>query len=271
MHYGWLAALLMCAPLLADAAELKRRGAGPRVKQAAVQSSFNTLVLQSVREFPSGGGYSASPGDVARVAEQAVVWDKTRGSLQISPAKAAPTFCSAAVYMVLLRSLQRREMLVGERLPGKAWQALDVQLNQPDGTGVWGRANANGPGLARLVAQLGAGVNFRDVSRAQAGDFLKIFWSADIGVRERGHLVVFLGLEKKNGIVHLRYWSANKPGGYGVKSAPLSRMHNLIFTRITAPQNFARAGELPPHDTWLESMQTHSYSFDIVRKACHIR
>lgn len=271
MRYGWLAVLLLCTPLLTEAAELRRRSTGTRVQQAAAQSSFNTVVLQSIKEFPGGGGYSATPTDVMRVAQQAVVWNERSGGLLIAPKKAAPTFCSAAVYMVLLRSLQRWESVSGKRLPRKAWQALDVQPNQPDGTGAWGRANANGPGLARLVAQLGVGVNFHDVRQARAGDFLKIFWTADIGARERGHLVVYLGLEKKNGITHLRYWSANKPSGYGLKSVALSRMHNLIFTRITAPQNFVRAASLPEHDEWLESMQTHSFRFDTVRKACHIR
>ncbi len=271
MRYGWLAALLLCVPLLSEAAELKRRQVRTQAQAAEARQNFNAMVLQGIREFPGGGGYAAGPADVARVATNAVVWDEARGGLVISPQKAAPTFCSAAVYMVLLRSLQRWEGQSGHRLPAKAWKTLDVRPDQPDGTGAWGRANANGPGLARLVAQLGAGVNFRDIRQAQPGDFLKIFWTPDIGAKERGHLVVYLGLEKKNGTACLRYWSANKPGGYGVKSAPLSRMHNLIFTRITAPQNFARATALPEHDAWLESMQTHSHSFDSVRKACQIR
>lgn len=271
MRFGWPAVLLLCAPLLTDAAELKQRNITTRAQTAESHSCFNMMVLQSIREFPGGGGYAAAPEDVRRVAQQAVVWDEKRGGLVLSPHKAAPTFCSAAVYMVLLRSLQRWEKQTKLRLPAKAWQALDVRPDQPDGTGTWGRANANGPGFARLAMQLGAGMSFHDIKQARPGDFLKIFWTADIGAKERGHLVVYLGIENKNGTLHLRYWSANKPGGYGVKSAPLSRMHNLIFTRITHPQNFARAASLPAQDKWLESMQTHSYSFDAVRKACRIR
>lgn len=272
MRVSWLAVLLACLPLLpVDGAELKRRNTGTRAQQVAAQRSFNTLVLQSVNEFPGGGGYAAAPKDVLRVAQHAVEWSDESKHLLISPKKAAPTFCSAAVYMVLLRSLQRWEAQTGQRLPMNAWQALDVEPNQPDGTGVWGRANANGPGFARLIYQLNAGVNFSDIRQARAGDFLKIFWSGDIGAKERGHLVVYLGVEQKNGVPYLRYWSANKPGGYGVKSAPLSRMHNLIFTRITTPQNFANAPALPACDAWLQSMQTRAYSFDAVKKGCHIR
>lgn len=271
MRYGWLPVLLICVPLLSEAVELKRRNITTRAQTAESHSNFNMMVLQSIRDFPGGGGYAAGPEDVRRVAHQAVVWDEKRGGLILSPHKAAPTFCSAAVYMVLLRSLQRWEKQANLRLPAKAWQALDVRPDQPDGTGAWGRANANGPGFARLAVQLGAGMNFHDIKQARPGDFLKIFWTADIGAKERGHLVVYLGMENKNGTPHLRYWSANKPGGYGVKSAPISRTHNLIFTRITHPQNFARAATIPAHDEWLESMQTHSHSFEVVKKACRIR
>lgn len=121
-----------------------------------------------------------------------------------------------------------------------------------------------------MVHDLGVGINFHDVRLAQPGDFLKIFWSESIGATERGHLVIYLGLERKNGTVYLKYWSANKPGGYGVKSSPFSRMHNLIFTRITAPQNFVNVTKLPPLDNWLADMQHRSYTFAEVRQKCSI-
>ena len=121
-----------------------------------------------------------------------------------------------------------------------------------------------------MIYDIGTGINFHDVRLAQPGDFLKIFWTEDIGATERGHLVIYLGLERKNDTVYLRYWSANKPGGYGVKSAPLSRMHNLIFTRITAPQNFVRATKLSTSDNWLADMQHKSFSFAEVRRKCGI-
>lgn len=260
--------MLLFAALPLSAAVLKKRSTS---QQVPARQDFGMLVLQSIcKDMPTGGGYSAQPDDVTRVAEKAVIWNDRSQKLEIFPQRAAPTFCSAACYMVLLRALQRWESQSGYHLPTVAWQALDVTPNQPDGTGTWGRANANGPGFARLVATLGAGINFRDVRQAQPGDFLKIFWTPIIGARERGHLVVYLGLEKKNGTTFLRYWSANKPGGYGIKSAPLSSMHNLIFTRITAPQNFARTSALPAHDSWLSDMQKSIFTFEEVRRACHI-
>ncbi|MBR5887457.1 MAG: hypothetical protein IKZ07_04535 [Akkermansia sp.] len=254
------------------AAELKRRPQSATVQQVKKQQIlFSHLVLQTIsRDMPQSGGYSATPLDVERLAQRGVQWNSQLKSLVIHPGAATPTFCSAACYMVLLRSLQRWEVYAGQRLPHAAWQALDVQENQPDGIGAWGRANANGPGLAKLVHDLKAGVNFSNLQLAQPGDFLKFFWTKEIGVQERGHLVVYLGTEKTNGVLHVKYWSANKPGGFGIKSTPLSRMHNLIFTRITNPQNFARVHKMPEQDSWLRNMQQRSFSFDEVRRACNI-
>lgn len=257
---------------MSDAAELKRRPPTDGVRKAATQSLlFNRIVLNTIqKDMPSGGGYSATPTDVERLAQQAVVWSESKQSLAIEPRQAVPTFCSAACYMVLLQSLQRWESTVGRRFPAEIWQKMDVTPNQTDGTGIWGRANANGPGFAKMIHDIRAGINFHDVRLAQPGDFLKIFWTESIGSTERGHLVIYLGLERKNGSVYLRYWSANKPGGYGVKSAPLSHMHNLIFTRITAPQNFVRATKLSANDSWLEDMQRKSFTFAEVRRKCNI-
>lgn len=238
----------------------------------AQQTTFNGLILHTLsREIPHGGGYAGSPADVARLAEHGVVWNPEQQLLHIQPRATVPTFCSAACYMVLLRALQHWEIRRGLRLPIDAWKALDVYPDQHDGYGVWGRANANGPGFAKLVHDLGVGFNFNDISQAKPGDFLKIFWSPEIGANERGHLVIYLGTENKNGTLYLRYWSANKPGGFGTKSAPLSRMHNLIFTRITAPENFARAPHLPKQDAWLSNMQQQRFDFAEIRRACGVR
>lgn len=274
MKYREITALLLSTICLltADAADLKRRTPAAGVRKAAAQSlNFNRIVLSTIQQnMPGGGGYSATPTDVERLAQQAVEWSESKQTLSIEPRLAVPTFCSAACYMVLLRSLQHWESAVGRRFPAAVWRKLDVTPTQPDGTGIWGRANANGPGFAKMVHDLGVGINFHDVRLAQPGDFLKLFWSESIGASERGHLVIYLGLEMKNGTVYLKYWSANKPGGYGVKSAPLRRMHNLIFTRITTPQNFMNAGKLPPLDNWLSDMQRRSYTFAEVRRKCGI-
>lgn len=239
---------------------------------AAAQTDFSQHVLWVIKnKMPTGGGYSATKATVNRLPGNAVSWDVTHQRLSISPYNARPSFCSGACYLVLLQALQRWEQLSGIKLPAEAWQACNIAVDQPDGHGVWGRANANGPGLAKLVADIGAGVNFTDPALARPGDFLKIFWTPEIGAYERGHLVVYLGTTKKSGCTHLRFWSANQPGGYGIKTAPLDQMHNLIFTRITAPQNFARVTSLPETDPLLEAMLTRRFTFAQVIKMCRIQ
>jgi hypothetical protein len=130
----------------------------------------------------------------------------------------------------------------------------------PDGVGIWGRWNANGPGTARLFHELGLGKNFTSWEQARPGDFMKIFWSTDVGKKERGHLVVFLGMETKDGVEHVRFWSSNKPGGYGEKSVPKSKVAAVIFSRLENPSNMQRAATMPKKDTYLASLLTHESS-----------
>ena len=250
------------------AAKLKQKNGSAQATQVA----FSQYVLWIIKhKMPSGGGYSSTQETVNHLAGNVVRWDAATQTLSITPNNACPSFCSAACYLVLLQALQKWEQHTGNKLPATAWQLFNIDKNQADGHGVWGRANANGPGFAKLVADTGAGVNFTDVSLARPGDFLKIFWTPEIGRKERGHLVVFLGAEKKNGTIYLRYWSANMPDGYGIKSTPLANMKHLVFTRITAPQNFANISELPQEDPILAAMLTRDFSFAQVIKMCRIQ
>ncbi len=249
-------------------AKLKKTTATAQPQQVA----FGQYVLWVIQnKMPAGGGYSATQQTVNHLAGNVVCWQSSTKKITVNPLNARPSFCSAACYLVLLQALQKWEQHSGNKLPAAAWQAFNITENQADGHGVWGRANANGPGLAKLVADVGAGVNFTDVALARPGDFLKIFWSPDIGAKERGHLVVYLGAEKKNNRIYLRYWSANKPEGYSTKSVPLDQMHNIIFTRITTPQNFARVVKLPEKDSLLESMLTQEFTMAQVIKMCRIQ
>lgn len=285
LHLLILALFVLISPTMATA---KPTATTPKLKQRAfstpsqlkhnttnnktAQQSFSPYILWVIKnKMPVGGGYSATKATVNHLAGNVVSWDLTNQRLCVTPQNARPSFCSAACYLVLLQALQTWEQHSGHKLTAEAWQAFNIAVDQPDGHGVWGRANANGPGFAKLVSDVGAGVNFTDLSLARPGDFLKIFWSPDIGAKERGHLVVYLGAHKKNGRIYLRYWSANTPDGYGTKSVPLDQMHNLIFTRITAPQNFTKVTDLPNIDPLLESMLTREFSFAQVIKMCRIR
>ena len=248
---------------------LKARRTATRVPARRQAVSFSSFVVKACSQMPRGGGYAANAETIRNLSAKAAVWDEAAQRLVVNPQAAQPSFCSAACYMALLRALELWQQHIRRHLPTEAWQALDI-AEQKDGTGVWGRANANGPGFAKLIHDLQAGRNFEDVRLARPGDFLKFFWTEEIGCRERGHQVVYLGTETREGRLHIRYWSSNTPDGYGVKSTPAAEMHHMIFTRITRPEMFARAARLPETDEWLADMQKRAFTYDEVRTACGI-
>ena len=167
------------------------------------------------------------------------------GALSVQAAAAMPNFCSEATYLVFLKTIAARQAL-----DPAALDALRVR-GQPDGQGVWGRWNANGPGTARLFHELGLGPNFEDFDLAHPGDFMKIFWSAEVGSRERGHSVIFLGREQRDGVETVRFWSSNSPAGYGEKTVPRSRIAYAIFSRLEHPETLNRLNILPATDAYL--------------------
>lgn len=240
------------------------------VRIADTQQSFSSLVVKSLSAMPRGGGYSVRRNAAEALSRRAVVWKEADG-LKIAPQMAQPSFCSEACYLVLLLALREWEQREKQALPAAFWKAARVDLGQPDGLRAWGRVNANGPGIAKWVHDLGAGVNFTDPNAARPGDFLKIFWTREIGQKEFGHLVVFLGIEKGPDGPALRFWSSNKPGGYGEKTVPLAKTSRLLFTRITRPDRFGACSSLPEKDLWLAAMQKKHFSFDEVRRACGVR
>lgn len=210
---------------------------------------FNSIVLEQVARMPSGGGYATTRE--AHTALNSAVGDV----FEVRPERAVPSYCSGATYLVFLNALKAA---AGEgSLP---WEALRPRA-VPDGVGIWGRWNSNGPGTARLFHELGLGENFTEYERARAGDFLKIFWNDAVGKKERGHLVVYLGLEDKDGVPHVRFWSSNKPNGYGEKSVAKSSVKRAIFSRLTKPENIRNAGSIPKKDDYLAGLLTRESSF----------
>ncbi|HLB33898.1 MAG TPA: hypothetical protein VJK54_06640 [Chthoniobacterales bacterium] len=221
-----------------------------------VNAPHNHLVLEAVDAMPSAGGYSTSASAQQRL-QNAVVIDENH--LQINPTSAKPSFCSEATYLVFLKTLSLLQEQ-GKLTLTPSLLAILRPLHQEDGSGVWGRWNANGPGTARLFYELGLGPNFMDLSSAQPGDFLKVFWSDAIGSSEHGHSVVYLGTENKNDILSILYWSSNIPNGYGKKAVPRSRMHHLLFSRLTHPEAILKASSLPYRDAYLASLLHRSSS-----------
>jgi hypothetical protein len=67
-------------------------------------------------------------------------------------------------------------------------------------------------------------------------------------------------MENKDGVEHVRFWSSNKPGGYGEKSVPKSKVAAVIFSRLENPSNMQHAATMPKKDTYLASLLTHESS-----------
>jgi len=218
-----------------------------------VSPDFNTRILAAVKSMPSGGGYDGN--DATKNLLRGACSMLNDGRILVDANRAKPSFCSGATYLVLLRAMD------------DDWEEMLPEIDQKDGHGVFGRWNANGPGAAKLVADLGAGKNFTSWEEARPGDFLKIWWTDEIGGRERGHHVIYLGHDAET----VRYWSSNQPGGYGNKTAPRRDCRRVLFTRITNPEKFAAVKKLPASDPWLAAMLSEDFKWDNVAAKCRVR
>lgn len=221
---------------------------------------YNRMILEQIQRIPAKGGYSVQ--DPAFDGLRAAIQPGTP-YLRLNQEDARPSFCSSATYLVLLQVLNQLADAGELELAPDIQQLLLVGDPQPDGHGVWGRWNANGPGAARLLHLTGMGQSFTDLEKARPGDFLKIFWSKEVGREERGHLVVYLGTgHNANGESTIRFWSSNQPDGYGVKAVPISSIGHLLFTRLTRPENIKSVRSLPPVDEYLSTLLTKPSSFE---------
>jgi hypothetical protein len=260
-------ALLLCTLVTSPAApQLGTRNTAPETRKTElgtrpVQRSLgevgnpNSVILSLLPSMPVGGGYSTTT-TATRDLQAAV---QTRGSkLVVDPSAARSTYCAGATYIVFVRALQA--LLPDSIFSGNVASAFAIR-GQPDGIGVWGRWNANGPGTACLFKELGLGRNFTSFDEARAGDFMKIFWSGAVGAREHGHSVIYLGREQRNGLEMIRFWSSNQPNGYGEKAVPRSRIANAIFSRLETPSNSARAISLPEKNHYLAGLLARNSSF----------
>lgn len=213
---------------------------------------FNSKIIAAVRSMPSGGGYDGT--DATKNLLHGSCSLLNDGRIIVNANLAKPSFCSGATYLVLLRAMD------------DDWEEMLPEIDQQDGHGVFGRWNANGPGAAKLVADLGAGKNFTSWDEARPGDFLKIWWTDEIGGNERGHHVVYLSHNSET----VRFWSSNQPGGYGTKSVPRSECRRILFTRITRPEKFASARRLSAVDSWLARMLREDFTWGEVRAKCRV-
>lgn len=231
---------------------------------AAQEKDWNALILQQIEGMPTGGRYSASRTATVRLQSAAHL---ESGKLTIAPAAAEPSYCSGATYLVFLKTIEAARENGALRLDDATLAQLLIH-GQRDGQGIWGRWNANGPGTARLFHELDLGRNFEDFSKARAGDFMKIFWTSEVGRLERGHSVIFLRTETKNGVDYVRYWSSNVPLGYGEKSVPRTKIARAIFSHLETPKNLSRIGGVPKVDGYLAGLLSRRSTFAEVKEKC---
>ena len=232
--------------------------------ETAPRTGLNATILEVIQTMPVDGGYSvASPA--TRLLSESI--RLASSGLAIDAAHAVPSYCSGATYLVFAGVCQRllREGRIA--LPDEALRALLV-TGQRDGEGVWGRWNANGPGTARLFHELELGENFTDWKQARPGDFMKIFWNSEIGVKEHGHSVVYLGTETEAGVEYVSFWSSNKPRGYSEKRVARKSVAFAIFSRLENLENLARLPRIPAQDAFLASMLKVRASQAEVREKC---
>ena len=227
---------------------------------------YNTLIVAQTHAMPTLGGYSASHQASVNLGS-AVSLGGPYG-LAIDATRAQPSYCSGATYLVFLKTVNA--LVMRGDLPADDRMFASLLVNgQRDGEGIWGRWNANGPGTARLFYQLGLGMNFTDFSKALPGDFMKVFWNDQVGRREHGHSVIFLGEETVNGVPSVHFWSSNVGMGYGDKYVARSRIKAAIFSRLTTPRVLVRAPALTPRvDPYLASLTAVDSSLAEAERNC---
>ncbi|NOZ60191.1 MAG: hypothetical protein GXO74_00770 [Calditrichaeota bacterium] len=98
----------------------------------------------------------------------------------------------------------------------------------------WGKWNADGYGNHFALVQYSAMGKKIDPINARPGDFLNISWK-----KGGGHSVIFLGWyineDNEKCVV---YWSSQRgTNGLGDAIVPISRIEEVMFVRLTAPEN----------------------------------
>lgn len=238
----------------------------PGVAQIA-PGKYNGVILDQIHAMPSGGRYSASR--TATIKLQSAAHFES-GIFTVMPSAALPSYCSGATYLVFIKTIEVLRARGTLNLDHPTLESLLIR-NQRDGEGIWGRWNANGPGTARLFHEMDLGENFDDFAQAEPGDFMKIFWSPEVGRSEHGHSVIFLGMERKAGLDYVRFWSSNIPSGYGERTVPRAKIVNAIFSRLDSPANLSRAGRVPPVDKYLASLLTVRSTYEEAKANCGMK
>ena len=228
----------------------------------AFSEDFNELVVEKIAKMPTAGVYASYRKDLPdgqRFSDlQETVGDLSAslkvaqgGKLTVNPGSADKlSFCSSATYLLfceVISELQKRGIVPSNRNLSReladVGEKEEVIAGKMDGVGIFGHWNADGPGTAMLFHRLGLGANLYGLQNAKPGDFLKIFWNENIGLGERGHLVVYLGRNESGDAIQV--WSSNMKNsdgssGYGTMWVETSRIRRAVLSRLQHPENLVR-------------------------------
>ena len=159
-------------------------------KYERVDADWQRAVMAAIDSFPEGGGYYMGRNANAqfrrtawRAMNEAFGMQPTDSQPRLDVAAATPSFDAMAVYMALLKDIQVWDAGNGQQdVPNLSWFSMkpfcgvtDVINNQgytqTDGEGLWGMAKANGPGIAVIVKELGAGFSFMGYRGAKTKEY----------------------------------------------------------------------------------------------------
>jgi hypothetical protein len=110
------------------------------IAQSATAENLNHLILDQVRNMPSGGKYSVS--HFAKIKLQSAAHFES-GKFFVIPTKPYVSFCSGATYLVFIKTVEALRDRGQLQLDFATLNQLVIR-DQRDGEGVWGRWNAMG-------------------------------------------------------------------------------------------------------------------------------
>lgn len=233
------------------------------ISASGFAQALNSSVLEAIKTMPKKGGYvltSVSPKKM----RDAFTWKLDE--LFVSQSKAIPSYCTTATYIVFFKALESYWKTNG--YPAKDIQEFYKPNLEADGVRAWGRWNSNGPGTSKFFQDTGLGTNFEDISKALAGDFLKIWWNTEIGKNEQGHSVVYIRSDETT----ITFWSSNtSTHGYGERTIPKTMAKRLLFSRLDRPENAVKIKDIPQTDEFLKSMLTREITWKDVQDVAGIQ
>jgi hypothetical protein len=225
----WMKAVTVAVLLLASSSFAQARDPYGSLCQKltpdGVLPKYNAQVMKAVHSMPEGLGYKATDDRIDAITSAI---NTSTGQIQVDATKAGASFCSGGTYMVFLKVVGAEQSARRLKLSSRAMDEIKVKskAEEPDGTGVWGSWNADGPGTSALFKELNLGTNFSDASQAKPGVKSLCFWSSNT----------------TNDLA--APGDAKKIGGWGLKCVPQTSVYRAVFSRLENLDNLNNAPEL---------------------------